>query len=440
MERTRHVERPNIATAPLRVASELCGDRVRIVYFLASFPALRNTFVLRELDGLEAAGLGIDSVVGLLRPEGGIQHLRAERWVQRTIPRPGLGACVAAVGWWAFRRPMRLSAVAASVVRVNLLPRHRVRAGIASILLGAFHARRLSAARPVHIHAHFEIPTDTAWAVHRLTGVSFSFTVHTDEAITLRSLPRNAEAAALVVTPSVYTQRRIQGRVGQNVPVHVVRAAIPTSEYPFHSRAIPLTGPVRGVCVAGLEPCKGHADLLRALARGEGLERVSLDIVGDGPMRWDLERLVGELGLGPRVTFRGALTEDEVRRVLDAADVFVLAGTTDENGHHDNLPVALMEAMAAGVPVVASRIGGIPELVVDGVTGFLAEPGDVDDLRSALLRALDCDSIADVVSSARSTVEAEFDLGANAQRLALLLCEQAIGQPRPEQGEEARVL
>lgn len=394
----------------------------RVVYFLASFPALRNTFVVRELDGLVEAGLAVEAV-GLLRPETGVRHARAERWVKIVPPRPSRSACVAATGWWLLHRPLRMLAVAGAVVRVNLLPRHRVRAGIASVLLGAFHARRLRNQPSVHIHSHFEIPTDTAWVVHRLSGTSFSFTVHTDEAIMVPSLARNARAATFVATPSHYTQRRLQERVGATVSIAVVRAAVPTNEYAFRPRTTPSSGPVRAVCVAGLEPCKGHSVLLEALAGDPSLFRVRLDVVGDGPVRGDLERRVDELGLRERVRFQGAKTEDEVRLILYGADLFVLPCTVDGRGYHDNLPVALMEAMASGVPVISTRLGGIPELVVDGITGALAQPGDVDDLRRTLTRVIDSGSVIETVTRARATVEEEFDMNLNAQRLARLLCE-----------------
>jgi glycosyltransferase involved in cell wall biosynthesis len=180
---------------------------------------------------------------------------------------------------------------------------------------------------------------------------------------------------------------------------------------------------VRAVCVAGLETYKGHALLLRSLSGDDDdLKRITLDIVGDGPIRRDLENVTHHLGLASRVRFLGTMTEDEVQGVLAEADLFVLASTLGRRGHYDNIPVALMEAMASGVPVIASRLAGIPELVVDGVTGSLALPGDVDDLRRALRHVLtERSTVFRMTEAARALIEEEFDLDVNAERLAARL-------------------
>lgn len=129
--------------------------------------------------------------------------------------------------------------------------------------------------------------------------------------------------------------------------------------------------------------------LLDALARhGHGLEHLSITLVGDGRLRADLERRAGELGLTGRIRFAGALTEHEVRDELARADLFVLPSVVARDGQMEGLPVALMEAMACGVPVVSTELSGIPELVRPGETGVLAPPGDAAGLAGALRSVL----------------------------------------------------
>src|SRR5207244_9095490 len=94
-------------------------------------------------------------------------------------------------------------------------------------------------------------------------------------------------------------------------------------------------------------------------------------------------------GLGSRVRFHGSLTEPEVAQKLDEADLFVLPSIVERSGDTEGIPVALMEAMAAGVPVVTSRITGIPELVRDGETGMLVAPGDASDLADKMAALLE---------------------------------------------------
>jgi glycosyltransferase involved in cell wall biosynthesis len=146
---------------------------------------------------------------------------------------------------------------------------------------------------------------------------------------------------------------------------------------------------------------------------------VELDLVGPGALRGQLEALAADLGLGDRVRFHGALPEPEVAALLDRADLFVLASIVERSGFMEGIPVALMEALAAGVPVVATRLSGVPELVRDGVTGLLAEPGDAASLRDALERAIsEPDAARRRAAAGRELVEREFDAGACAAQIA----------------------
>ena len=133
------------------------------------------------------------------------------------------------------------------------------------------------------------------------------------------------------------------------------------------------------VCVARLEEQKNHALLLESFARGLGSEPGAyLLLAGQGELRCALEAQVRELGLQRKVQFLGQLSD--VSDVLGAADVFVLASRNEGN------PLSVMEAMAAGLPVVATAVGGVPELVEDQRTGSLVRPGDCDGIAAAMLR------------------------------------------------------
>jgi glycosyltransferase involved in cell wall biosynthesis len=149
------------------------------------------------------------------------------------------------------------------------------------------------------------------------------------------------------------------------------------------------------VSVGNLRPEKGHSVLLRAVAE---LGDARLVIVGDGPLRSSLEREARSLGLADRVEFAGAVSD--VWPYLARADVFVFPSLSEPLG------IAVMEAMAAGLPVVASAVGGIPELVTDGVTGYLAPPGDHAAL-SVHLKALlgDPGTRASMGAAARARAE-----------------------------------
>ena len=143
--------------------------------------------------------------------------------------------------------------------------------------------------------------------------------------------------------------------------------------------------PLRVVCVARLVEKKGLPYVVRAISalRRDGLD-IALDIVGDGPMRSSLQALIAELGMNNTVRIIGARSRDEVARAMGAAHLFAAPSVTAADGDMEGIPVALMEAMASGVPVVATRHSGIPELVEDKVSGLLVPERDTDALADAL--------------------------------------------------------
>lgn len=155
---------------------------------------------------------------------------------------------------------------------------------------------------------------------------------------------------------------------------------------------------------------------LRALAR---LRAVAPElawhytIIGDGPLRQPLEALASELGIAEQVSFLGSLAHQDVKEWLRRSHAFVLPSVTARNGDVEGIPVALMEAMAAGLTVVSSNHSGIPELIEDQKTGFLADERDVETLASRLrFVAEHPEQCEDVALQARKKVEAEFDMAA----------------------------
>jgi glycosyltransferase involved in cell wall biosynthesis len=186
----------------------------------------------------------------------------------------------------------------------------------------------------------------------------------------------------------------------------------------FSPRASPRAagGEVLIATVAHLIPQKGVDHLLRALAQMR--QRVRLQVIGDGPEAPRLGALAAELGIGERVQLLGL--RDDVAEVLQAADVFVHPAIWSEA-----FGLTIAEAMAAGLPVVASRVGGIPELVTHGETGLLVPPGDAGALAGALdLLAADGQERARLGANARRRVLERFDLQTSV-RAHLGLCEEA---------------
>lgn len=230
-----------------------------------------------------------------------------------------------------------------------------------------------------HVHAHFataaaEVARDAA----ALSGVTFSVTAHAKDIFhedNTEQLPRRVAGAATVVTVSEYNVRHL----ADVMPTQRVRF-VPNG-LPMPGAAVPSPdGPV--LCVARLVPKKGIDVLIRAMAVLQTPR--SLEIVGDGTCRADLERLTTELGLDDRVRFLGALTSADVDEAYRRCALVALPCRIDADGDRDGMPTVLVEAMARAVPVVSTDVVGIDELVQNGQSGLLVPPEDPAALAAAI--------------------------------------------------------
>jgi len=400
----------------------LTAATVRVAYVVSRFPTVSETFILRELDGvMEAGGVQID-LFSLFPVGNATVHPAAQPWTAR-LRRGNVRRGLTSLAWWLARRPLRL--VSSIVLVCNGYRRRPVLAvrALITVVIACQHARALRETPVDHVHAHFATyPALTAWMFHRLLGLPYSVTAHAHDLYLDQSmLIRKVADADFVVAISEFNRRYLVEHARAGVPIHVVRCGVDPTLYEFRPRTAPAEGPARALCVASLQEYKGHAVLLRALAAGHGLERLNVELVGDGRLRGALERLAVRLGVAERVSFAGSLTEQEVRERLNRADLFVLPSIVAASGQMEGLPVALIEAMACGVPVVTTRLSGIPELVVDGETGLLAEPSDVAGLAGALERVLtEPEAVRDRAIRGRARVEQDFDIRASSARMAML--------------------
>ncbi|MCH9734655.1 MAG: glycosyltransferase [Actinomycetia bacterium] len=399
-------------------------SRADVVYLVSRFPLTSETFIVREIDALDRSDRFDLELRSLFPSPDQPVHEISRRWTERRV-RPSTGAALAAFAWAGLTRPRALLSVLAHVVGGYRRSRLLVRA-LLTVLLGCAHARDL-ARRPVpaHIHAHYATyPALAAWVCRRLVGSSYSFTAHAhDLYVDTSMLDQKIADARFVVTISEYNRTLLERSNPAHTPIRVVHAGIDTAAYRFRPRAIPGEGPVRALTVASLQAYKGHEVLLKALAMGgPAVDRITLDLIGDGVLRDELEGLVDRLRLRERVRFLGSRSEDEVRASLDAADLFVLPSVVADDGQMEGLPVALMEALACGVPTVSTKLSGIPEIVVDGVTGLLAAPGDAAELNRTLAAMVERGAeTIQFAQAGRALVTGEFDLQQSVSALSALL-------------------
>jgi glycosyltransferase involved in cell wall biosynthesis len=271
------------------------------------------------------------------------------------------------------------------------------------------------------VHAHFTSPSaDVGLLVAALGGWRFSFTAHGTDIVTdlpARLAAKVRAADAVVCVSDVGRAQLMMGVAEEHWDkLAVVRCGVDAGT--FAPAAAPRedadpSAPLRVLCVGRLAPEKGQQVLVDALAACPG---VAVTFVGAGDKLEALRRRAAARGVDDRVTFTGAVGQDRIAAHYAAADVFCLPS------FGEGVPVVLMEAMASGVPVVATAVGGVPELVEHGVTGLLAPPGRADALADALMRlAGDADLRRRLAAAGRARVEEEFDLERNAERLRAVL-------------------
>ncbi len=397
----------------------------RLAYLLKRFPRLSETFVLNEI--LELGRQGLEPrVYALTDPLEKQAHPEATRLRPHVIylhdPRRPLrswlrllgGALVQAVSC-----PDGALRVAWALCTV-----HRSLPSVRHAVEGLWLARDLRRNGITHLHAHFiHSPAAVAYLAFLAGGPRFSMTAHAKDLYT--TLPRNvrirSQAARFVVTCTQFNAAYLAGILGEahRVPVQVL----------YHGTDLQRFSPERSageqhriLSVGRLVPKKGFPDLVRALALLRARRvRIRTDIYGGGPLREELETEGRRLGLDGELTFHGARLQDEIVAAYRRADVFVLAPVVTGDGDRDGIPNVLVEAMASGVPVVATRISGIPELITDGVDGLLVAQHDPVALAEAIERVLrDPDLAARLSQAGRQRVADDFDLARNTRRLRAL--------------------
>lgn len=408
-------------TLAQRERGTTAGRAPSVAYVVSRFPKASETFVAREASAVAALGSSV-RVYTLVRERRSVVHPEAAPLVEDSVAARDVPLVRAQLAWL-LEAPGRYMRTLRDVIAGNRssIP-FLVRAVIVFPVAAAW-ARQIRRSDVDLVHAHFATHSAlAAYVVHRLTGVPFTFTAHAHDLYTERAmLTEKVAAAAAVVTISERNAAILEQVAGDGCAdrIHVIRCGVDVDRYQAR-RAHGADGVARVLCVATLEEKKGHQHLLRAIAlltkRGIQTELV---LIGDGRLRAPLRDLAEELGIGDRVRWRGSQTSDEVVRELGRATCFALASVVDAKGRTEGIPVALMEAMAAGVPVVASDVSGVAELVRPG-TGWLVPPGDHEALADALTDAIASSDRHERVERARAVVRAEYDLWRNARRLRAL--------------------
>jgi colanic acid/amylovoran biosynthesis glycosyltransferase len=438
---------------------------MKIAYLCSRYPAVSHTFVLREVNGLRALGAEI-ATFSIRRADSDQLLAHADRVAFEStyaiLPPRWRELLAAHLGLLA-RAPRAYLSTLALALRI-------APAGLRGHLWQLFYFMeavvlwRECRRRGIrHIHVHMgNVAADVAMLTAQIGSTmqprrpwSWSFTLHgPDELFDVSHfrLAQKLARARFVVCISDFTRSQLMALSDPDTwdRLHVVHVGIPIEQFtraddggPPDSRTdgggppaavgegspqedasaqgdVAPRGDATILFIGRLVPAKGHAVLLQAaallVARGHD---VNVTIAGEGPLRPTLERFAAQLGLASRVSFTGAVGQDQIHAMYASASIFCLPSFAE------GVPGVLMEAMAMRLPVVSTRITGVPELIEHGRTGLLVAPGRPDELADALQRLLRDPALArELGRNGREKVIAEFNAHRAAAQLHALFAQQ----------------
>lgn len=394
----------------------------KIAYMMSRFPKVTETFILYEMLELQKLGLQIE-VFPLLRQRETTAHPEVQQIADHVHYHRilSLGVLMAQL-YWLWKRPLAYLRTWWDVLRGNAESVKFLSRAVSVMPLAALFAREMQTLGIEHIHAHWAThPTLGAFIINRLTGIPYSFTAHAHDIYVERAmLDDKLEAAAFSVTISEYNRSFLRELYGERVAerVEIVHCGIDTDVFqPRQPRE--ADGLFRIVCVASLEEKKGHPYLIDACAqfKAHGVD-FRCTLIGEGEDRPKIEEQIDRLGLSEQVILTGRQPRQRVRELLAEADVMVLPSIVTNKGKKEGIPVALMEALATELPVIATKISGIPELIVDGETGMLVPERDAISMADALIQLQEHPELGTQLGKqGRQKVLDEFSLTQNAQQL-----------------------
>ena len=389
----------------------------KFAYLFERFPSFGQTFCYREV--AELAQLGITPPIFSIRnPRDEPPQDWDNRIVKRVHYLPGEKELLDNV-----RSASRRQKLTPEIV--SALDEWGRRTDFLRLYQAVYVGLRMQEMRIGHVHAHFTgLAARTAFWIHKFFPITFSFTAHANDIFAPRNfeigLDKLVDTARVIVTVSDYAKKFLQERFPERADrIRRIYNGLNLAEF---GRADFSSTPPLILAVGRLIAKKGFADLVRAcgliLERGKSFR---CEITGEGPLENELRGQIERLDLQNFVALSGAKPQREVRQRLAAANIFVLPSVVDPEGGMDNLPTVIMEAMATGLPVVSTAIGGIPEMVVENETGFLLEPGDAVGLTNAIETSISNLSLAQKLGRAgHERAEKLFSIEKNVRELYAL--------------------
>ncbi len=396
----------------------------RIAYLMSRFPNLSETFILREMIALRDLGWEID-IYPIIRQHPPVIHSEVQPWLPRVRHSPYLSFKVLAANLRAlFRSPRVYLRTALRVVRENASDLNFFLRALALFPKAVLAAEQIQVQGVQHIHAHYAShPALMAWIIHQFTGIPYSITVHAHDIFVRKAMLATKLADAhFIISISEFNRAYLSRLYGAWVEAktHIIHCGVEPQRYPPHAEPPTSLPGLKILSIGSLQPYKGQKYLIEACAllRAQQIP-FECQMIGAGELHDELQAHIQSLGLENQVKLLGPQNQQAVAEYLAAANVYAQPSIITPNGKMEGIPVSIMEALASALPVVASDLSGIPELVQPSQTGQLVPPEDPQALAEALTWVYHHPHEAHQMAlRGRERVMAQFTLSTNAAALA----------------------
>lgn len=389
-----------------------------VIYVIGTYPLLTTTFIDREIRELRSRGVNVE-VLSIKRTDRPLSASQIAETADVTYVLPASALPVAYANIrYLVSRPARYVRTLWRLVRGEHSSLRLRGKTLLHFVMGAYVTSLVERRHPARVHAHFlDRATTVAIVISGLLDIPYSATAHANDIyVDPVLLPEKVAWSDFVATCTGYNVEHLDS-IADGSKIRLIHHGLDLDSYEGRREADAQRPTI--LAVGQLKEKKGFRYLIEAcrILESSGQD-FACEIVGEGPFRSRLEEQIRDLGLGERIELLGALDHRDVIDHMQRASVFALPSIVTPDGDRDGIPNVILEAMAVGLPVVSTRVSAIPEVVREGETGILVDPGDPEALAVALAGLLeDGDKARQLGNGGRLLVERSFDIRRNVDEL-----------------------
>ncbi len=400
---------------------------MRLAYLMSYFPKVSETFILREMTELRKFGFEI-SIYPIVQKKVKIVHSEALSWMDSICSVSLFSVkCFYFNCEFALCHPFLYFQTLFLIIRANKKNLKMLIKSLSVFGKAAPAVRLMKSEGIEHIHAHFATHAALyAWIIHRFSGIPFSFTAHAHDIYLKKHQPllvNKINEAKFVVTISQYNQNFLSSLVaGGSITkkIQVVHCGVRPEKYAASKTRTPIEERIEILSIGSLRDYKGQTYLIRACQK---LKQAGIPficrIIGSGELESELKNEIISLGLSDLVTLEGAKNQDEVIRFLADANCYIQPSIITAEGRMEGIPVAIMEAGASSLSIIATDISGVSELIKNEINGLLIPEKDVLAIYDAVIYLHNHpDQARQLGETCRKTILHDFSLLTESRKLA----------------------